>query len=38
MVSKKAAAKAKRKELFSLKKYLERKEQKKLARHHGHHH
>jgi hypothetical protein len=38
MVSKKAVAKAKRREMFSLKRYLERKEQKKHAREHGHHH
>lgn len=41
MVSKKAAAKAKRQWMFSLTRYLERKEQKKHARQHArgqHHH
>lgn len=38
MVSKKDIAKAKRRDLFSLKKYLERKAKKKQARQHEHHH
>ena len=38
MVSKKDIAKAKKRELFSLKKYLERKEKRKQAKHQHHHH